>query len=100
MKVLGTNVFLYGDILEKIKKLGYTGSHRQFRLVCKCRGIADANRKCKDIGFNRNVFEKGWYSETGNLEELSLCEKEDIWITIDGTSNKKGYVSAKDLFGL
>jgi uncharacterized Zn ribbon protein len=34
-KYYGTNTFLGGDMLDKIKELGYKGSHSQFRIVCK-----------------------------------------------------------------
>lgn len=98
MKVLGTNTFFRGKALEKLKNLGYSGHHNQFRIICKCRGINDANRKCNELGICGKVFVANWCSETGNQEELSLCEKEDIWISIGGTNIGKGYISAVELF--
>lgn len=98
MKVLGATTFLDGEPLRKIKEMGYTGSHNQFRIICKCRGIADANKKCGEIGIHSKVFNPGFCMETGNALELELCEKEDIWISIDGADVSKRYASAKELF--
>ncbi len=98
MKVLGTNTFLYGNLLDKMSERGYSGSDNQFRIICKCRGVADANRKCKEIGLHDKIFSyNGFTMETGNKTELELCEKENIWFSINGTNIDKGYVSAKEL---
>lgn len=99
MKVLGTNTFLYGDILDKMRERGYSGTHNQFRIICKCRGISDANKKCKEIGLHDRIFSSAFSMETGNKTELELCEKEDIWFSINGTNIADGYISAKELLG-
>ncbi|MCM1235673.1 MAG: hypothetical protein NC489_36725 [Ruminococcus flavefaciens] len=100
MKVLGTNTFLYGDLLDKMHDRGYSGVHNQFRIICKCKGIANANRKCKEIGLHNKIFTSNFTTETGNKIELELCEKEDVWFSINGTNISDGYISAKELLGL
>ncbi|MSS07066.1 hypothetical protein FYJ38_00235 [Clostridium sp. WB02_MRS01] len=97
MKVLGTNTGLPYEMLQKISKLSDKElHHNQFRIICKCKGIADANRKCKEEGLASKVFSPGWTSITGNKTELELCEKEDIWICKNGTLGD-AYVSIKEL---
>ena len=85
MKVLGTNKNLYTDMINALKELGFTGNHNQFRIVCKCKSVADANRKCEAAGLGDKVFRSGWYSETGNKAELAICETTDIAICVDRT---------------
>ena len=91
MKVLGTNTELSYEMLQKIKALS-TGKihHYQFRIICRCKGLTDANRKCEAEGLS------GWTDITGNKQELKLCEKEDIWICVDGTNGDE-YISIKIL---
>lgn len=98
MKVLGTNILLGGKQLNRMKELGYKGSHNQFRIICKCRGMADANRKCQALGAHENIFRRGWYSETGNKKELELCESKDVWISVDGPGCSENYVPAEEVF--
>lgn len=98
MKVLGTTTYLHGKQLDRMKELGYKGTHGQFRIICKCRGMADANKKCEALGMQDKVFRYGWYSETGNKKELELCETKDIWFSIDGTLNLGNYVPAEEIF--
>lgn len=97
MKVLGTNTGLPFEMLQKIKALsGKEFQHNQFRIICRCRGIADGNKKCEAAGLVSKVFSPGWASITGNKTELGLCEKEDIWIRISSSSDE--YVSIKELY--
>lgn len=97
MKVLGTNTGLPYEMLQKIKALSTREHHHnQFRIICRCRGIADGNRKCEAEGLAAKVFSPGWTSITGNKKELELCEKEDIWIRIDGAIGNE-YISIKEL---
>lgn len=98
MKVLGATTSLYGKQFDKMIDLGYKGSHNQFRIICKCRIVADANRKCELLGIAGKVFRPGWYSETGNEKELNLCETNDIWISVDGSAGGKHYVPAEEIF--
>ncbi|RFZ78270.1 hypothetical protein DS742_14245 [Lacrimispora amygdalina] len=97
MKVLGTNTSLPYGMLQKIKQLSDKEIyHNQFRVICRCKGIADGNKKCELTGLGSKVFSAGWTSITGNRTELELCETEDIWICKDGTLGNE-YVSVKDL---
>lgn len=81
-------------MFQKIKELSDKEFfHNQFRVICRCKGIADGNKKCELAGLGSRVFTPGWTSITGNRTELELCEKEDIWIRIDGNT----YVSIKEL---
>lgn len=56
MKVLGTNVMVGIEVLNKMREKGYSGHRSQFRIICKCRGITDANRKCKNLGLHDRAF--------------------------------------------
>lgn len=56
MKVLGANAFFTGNTLDKLKEKGYTGAHNQFRLICKCKSMADGNRKVKPLTHNDKTF--------------------------------------------
>ncbi|MEY8352534.1 hypothetical protein AALB39_04165 [Lachnospiraceae bacterium 54-53] len=97
MKVLGTNTGLPYEMLQKIKKLSNREVyHNQYRIICNCKGLADANRKCEAAGLGTKVFLPGWSSITGNKIELELCKAEDIWICKDGTFGNT-YISIKEL---
>lgn len=97
MKVLVTNTELPYDMLQKIKMLSTRKiNHNQFRIICKCKGLADANGKCETEGLAAKVFSPGRTSITGNKTELELCEKGDIWICLDGAMGNN-YASIKEL---
>lgn len=98
MKVLGTNIMIGGEKLDTLRKMGYKGYHSQFRIICKCKSMAEANRKCEALGFYKKVFSKDYSCETGNKLELELCEIEDVWICLDGTIGNR-YVKASELCG-
>lgn len=98
MKVLGTDTFVSNKVFEKIKERGYTGTSHQFRIICKCRGIADANKKCSILGIGDKIFTRAYTSETGNTVELELCETEDIWFRIGRICKRENYISAKELY--
>jgi hypothetical protein len=85
MKYLNTNTFITGNRLKALKELGYKGFHNQFRIICLCKSVADANKKCEEVGFGYKVFRQGWYSETGNKKEIEVCDKYGIAIKIDQT---------------
>lgn len=84
MKVLATNASLPYDMLQRVTSLSDRNlPDNHFRVICKCRGIADANRKCEANGLGEKVFLPGWSSIVVNGKELDLCKEEDIWIRIE-----------------
>jgi len=85
MKYLGTNVFINGRRLKALKEFGYKGFHNQFRIICLCKSVADANKKCEEAGFGYKVFRQGWYSTTGNKKEMEVCDKQGVAIRVDQT---------------
>lgn len=97
MKILGTTVFLYGDMLSAVRSFGYADNKRQFRVICKCRGMKDANEKCIKAGLGSRIFIPGFTTETGNEEEAAMCEQEDIWVAKGGTSPYQGYAPVSEL---
>lgn len=97
MKVLATNASLPYDMLQRVTSLSDRElPDNQFRVICKCRGIADANRKCEANGLGEKVFLPGWSYIVVNSEELELCKAEDIWICKDGVTGSN-YISTKGL---
>lgn len=89
MKVLATNASLPYDMLQKLIHLSDKElPDNQFRVICKCRGIADANRKCEANGLGEKVFLPGRSSIVVNGKELDLCKEEDIWIRIEFGEDK------------
>lgn len=96
MKVLATNTRLPYEILQRVICLTDRELTDNQFIICRCRGVADANRKCETIGLGEKVFLPGWSLITGNKKELELCEKEDIWIRIDGAIGNE-YISIKEL---
>ena len=84
-KYYGTNISLSWDASLKIKEKGYSGSHNQFRVVCKAKSMAEANRISEDLGIGRKTFHRDWTSETGNETEIKMCDKYGFIICIDGT---------------
>ena len=95
VKVLGTDIFLTGKTLDKLKEKGYTGSRSQFRIICKCKNMADANRKVKPITNIDKTFVTNYCAETGNKKELELCEQEDVWVCVK--RSKDNYVPMSEL---
>lgn len=100
MKVIATNIFLGSDLGDKLKKLGYTGTHNQFRIICKCKSMADANRKLHALIGREQVFKSGWTSETGNKRELTLCETADVWIEYRDSNLDIAFISLQELIDL
>ncbi len=96
MKVLATNVSLPYEILQKLIHLSDRElPDNQFRIICRCRGIADANRKCETNELDEKVFLPGWSAIVVNGKELDLCNEEDIWIQIELGGDK--YVCISEL---
>jgi hypothetical protein len=89
MKVLGTEAFHFGGKrLEAMRAFGYVGTHGQFRIICKCKSMADANRKCAAAGLGEKIFRSDWCCETGNATELAICEQSDIAFCVDRSGHK------------
>lgn len=84
-KYYGTVAIIGGKKYDKLKELGYSGSHSQFRVVCKAKSIAEANRKAKVYGLGATLFRYGYTCETGNKLEIDLVDKYDFIVSIDGT---------------
>lgn len=85
MKYYGTNTIIYDEKLVKLKKLGYRGSHDQFRIICKAKSRAEANRIAQSLGLGRNVLRPDYTSETGNKTELVFSDKFGFIICLSGT---------------
>lgn len=90
MEILGTTVFLYGDMLTAIRSFGYADNKRQFRVMCRCRGVKDTTEKYMKAGLCSRIFTPGFMTETEDVEEVAMCEQEDIWVAKGGTSLYKG----------
>jgi len=95
-KYYGTNIGLYGSMNDKIRELGYENSHNQFRVVCKAKSMAEANRKAVSYGLSDKTFSRDYTSKTGNSFEIEMADKYEFIIAIDGTRGKS-YVGIKDL---
>ena len=93
MKVLDTTAVIGGKCLQKLREMGVPAHKKQFRIICGCTSMADANRQCEAAGLNNRTFESGYTDETGNEKELELAGEGGLFIKI---SNDK-YVSANDL---
>lgn len=88
-KVYGTIISLGGRQYDKMKELGYTGFHNQFRIICKATSYYKANKKCEEAGLWHNAFKPNFSSPTGNARELELAQISDIWICVDGSMTHK-----------
>jgi hypothetical protein len=95
-KYYGTHTMIYGDKLEKLEQLGYIGGHAQFRIVCKAKSMAEANRIAESYGLDKKTFMSGFTSETGNEFEIELVNEHEFIIAIDGTRGNK-FVGIKEL---
>ena len=93
LKVLGTNTVIIGSKLKKLRELGAPKHERQFRVICGCTGLADANRQCEAAGLDNRTFQRSFSSETGNSEELEIAGNGGLYIKLpDGR-----FISADDL---
>ncbi len=93
IKVLGTNAVIIGSKLNKLHELGAPERERQFRVICGCTGLADANRQSEAAGLNDRTFQRNYSAETGNSEELKIAGNGGVFIRL--SSGK--FVSAKEL---
>lgn len=95
-KYYGTNTNIYGAMNKKMHELGYKGFHNQFRIVCKAKSMAEANRKAESYGLGKKVFQPNYTSETGNEIELNLADKYDFIICLNGTGGNE-YIDIKTI---
>jgi alpha-mannosidase len=95
-KYYGTNTFFGGRQFEKLKELGYKGFHNQFRIVCKAKSMAEANRIAEAHGLSKKCFNRDYTSETGNSIQLEMADKYGFIVCIDGTSGDR-YMDIKEL---
>lgn len=93
IKVLGTTVVFKGKYLQKIHKMDVPARINQFRVICGCTSMADANRQCESAGLDNRTFQSDYTSESGNDKELELAGNGGLFIEI---SNDR-YVSVEEL---
>ncbi len=93
IKVLGTAAIIRGKYLQKLHEMGVPAHKVQFRVICGCTSIADANRQCEAAGLNNRTFESGYTAETANDKELELAGNGGLFIEIAYDR----YVSIEDL---
>ncbi len=92
IKVLGTDAVIIGSKLNKLHELGVPERERQFRVICGCTGLADANRQCEAAGLDNRTFQRGFSAETGNSKELEIAGNGGLYIVLpDGR-----FISATD----
>jgi hypothetical protein len=92
IKVLGTDAVIIGSKLNKLHELGVPERERQFRVICGCTGLADANRQCEAAGLDNRTFQRGFSAETGNSKELEIAGDGGLYIVLpDGR-----FISATD----
>jgi hypothetical protein len=82
MKVLATNYFIYGDLAAGLYRLGADRKSGQFRAFIQCKGVKDANRRCRIFGFDQDVLDRNYTTETGNKQEIRIAQDGDIWFEI------------------
>ncbi len=93
IKVLGTNAVIRGSKLNKLRELGVPKHERQFRVICGCTSLADANRQCEVAGLDNRTFQRNFSSETGNSKELEVAGNGGLFISLpDGR-----FVSSNEL---
>lgn len=85
VKYYATNVYFLNKHFNKMKELGYKGRHNQFRVVCKAKSMAEANRIAKSYGLGEKCFSRDYTAETGNGKEIELCEQHQFIVCVDGS---------------
>jgi hypothetical protein len=93
IKVLGTDAVIKGKYLQKLHEMGAPAHKNQFRVICGCISMADANRQCKALGLDNRTFQSDYTMKTANEKELELAGEGGLFIEI---SNDR-YVSVKEL---
>ncbi len=93
IKVLGTTAVIRGKYLQKLHEMGAPAHNTQFRVICGCTSMADANRQCEAAGLDYRTFQSDYTMETANEKELELAGESGLFIEI---SNGR-YVSVEEL---
>ncbi len=92
MKVLGTTTNLCGTVARNARKICTRNTNNQYRIICGCKSITDANRQCKAAGLNEKTFMWSYTSETFNEDELRIAGNGGIFIKCD-----KKYIPIEEL---
>ncbi len=82
IKVLGTDAVIIGSKLNKLRELGVPEHKRQFRVICGCTGLADANRQCEAAGLSNRTFHRNFSTETRNSKELEVAGNGGLFISL------------------
>lgn len=100
IKVLATNIMLSGDIGKNAdalrEKYSINTSHNQFRCICGCTSMADANRQMAEAGIGAK-FTSAYTNETGNPYEVNLAKEGGIFIEITKGNNNRIFVTIEEL---
>jgi len=90
----------YGTLLNystnKMREIGFTNSYNQFRIVCKAKSRAEANRIAKSLGLVDNTFRVDYTSETFNEKEIELADEYGFIISKD-SMGREGYIDIKEV---
>lgn len=86
-KYYGTNIIgiPYEALLKLRSNYGCREHISQFRIVCKAKSLAEANRKAEALGLYKNTFHRDWTCETGNDIEMEMADKYEFIICTQGT---------------
>jgi len=91
MKYYGT-LFNYYIPKEILSKYNARNNHNQYRLVCKAKSKAEANRIMQSIlGEYYKPFASNQTSETGNATEIEMCNKYGSIIKLDSGYSTEFY---------
>lgn len=82
-KYYGTYINLNTNMFNKLKEFGYKGHRNQFRIICKAKSRAEANRIAEKFGLYKNTFHPDFTSETGNETEIKMADKYGLIICIN-----------------
>jgi len=81
---------------EILNKYNATNRHNQFRMVCKAKSRAEANRIIQNIlKTTSEIFSPNYSSETGNQKEL---ESADQHMAIMALDNRDIYYSIQQIY--
>ena len=93
IKVLGTNAVIKGSKLNRLHELGAPEREKQFRIICGCTSLTDANRQCEAAGLDNRIFQRDYSTETYNSKELDIAGNGGLFISLPNGR----FVSANEL---